>query len=64
MVSRTEIRDCIAEEVPAESGGIPLTKVPICMWYKLFFADGLFYKRNNPDTRPFTEAKMKLEPDS
>jgi len=28
------------------------------MWYKLFCADGLFYKRNSPDKRPFTEAKV------
>lgn len=58
MVSRIEIRDCIAEEVATESGRIPPTKVPICVWYKLFCADGLFYKRNRPNKQPVTEAKV------
>jgi len=57
-VSRIEIRDCIAEEVPTESGRIPPTKVSIYIWYKLFCADGFVYKRNSPDKRPVTEAKV------
>jgi len=58
VVSRIEIRDCIAEEVHTESGRVPPTKLSICMWFKLFCADGFFYKRNSPDKRPVTEAKV------
>jgi hypothetical protein len=28
------------------------------MWYKLFCADGFFFKSNSPDKRPVTEAKV------